>query len=66
VIFLLDVNALLAYHYPTHVHHARVRDWASQLRAERGQDDVALATCPITVILPRFPGHPDKRVTIAI
>lgn len=47
MIFLLDVNALLAYRYPTHVHHARVRDWVSRLRAERGED-VAFATCPIT------------------
>ena len=48
MIFLLDVNALLAYHYPKHVHHARVGDWISRLHDERGQDNVALATCPIT------------------
>lgn len=47
MIFLLDVNALLAYHYPKHAHHARTRDWLSRLRAECGED-VTLATCPIT------------------
>ena len=46
--FLLDVNALLAYHYPKHVHHARLIGWVSRLHAERGKDDVAFATCPIT------------------
>jgi predicted nucleic acid-binding protein len=48
VIFLLDVNALLAYRYPAHVHHARVRAWVSDLRVERGHNDIAFATCPIT------------------
>lgn len=48
MIFLLDVNALLAYHYPKHVHHARVRNWGSRLRAEHGDDAVTFATCPIT------------------
>ena len=48
MIFLLDVNALLAYRYPTHIHHARVRDWVSRLRADPGEDNVVFATCPIT------------------
>ena len=48
MIFLLDVNALLAYRYPAHVHHARVREWLIRLFGERGRDDVVLATCPIT------------------
>jgi predicted nucleic acid-binding protein len=47
MMFLLDVNALLAIQYPKHVHHARVRAWLSALHAERGQDDVVFATCPI-------------------
>jgi predicted nucleic acid-binding protein len=47
MIFLLDVNALLAYRYPTHVHHSRVRAWVSGLHAERGYVDVTFATCPI-------------------
>jgi predicted nucleic acid-binding protein len=48
VIFLLDVNVLLAYRYPAHVHHSRARDWVSRLRTEPGLDDVVFATCPIT------------------
>ncbi|MEJ0039038.1 MAG: PIN domain-containing protein [Gammaproteobacteria bacterium] len=48
MIFLLDVNALLAYHYPQHVHHTRVEGWICRLHAERGEDNVALATCSIT------------------
>lgn len=48
MIFLLDVNVLLACWYPAHVHHSRVRSWVSGLKAERGGDDVAFATCPIT------------------
>ncbi len=48
MMFLLDVNALLALQYPTHIHHARVRLWISQLHAERGEDHVVFATCPIT------------------
>ena len=48
MIFLLDVNVLLAYHYPPHVHNARVKDWVACLYAERGKDDVVFATCPIT------------------
>ena len=48
MMFLLDVNALLALQYPTHMHHARVRLWISQLHAERGEGHVVFATCPIT------------------
>jgi uncharacterized protein len=48
MMFLLDVNALLAIQYPTHVHHPRVRTWISNMHAERGSDDIAFATCPIT------------------
>lgn len=47
MIFLLDVNALLAYHYPTHVHHARVKAWVAQLRAGPEGDNLVFATCPI-------------------
>jgi predicted nucleic acid-binding protein len=48
MMFLLDVNALLAMGYTSHVHHARVAMWTSQLEAERGSDDLVFATCPIT------------------
>ena len=48
MMFLLDVNALIAIQYPTHMHHARVRAWISKVLEERGQDDVTFATCPIT------------------
>jgi uncharacterized protein len=48
MIFLLDVNVLLAYRYPMHVHHSRARDWVSRLNTERGRDNVVFATCPIT------------------
>ena len=48
MIFLLDVNALLAMRYKDHVHYERVHTWVSQLVAERGQDQVVFATCPIT------------------
>jgi hypothetical protein len=48
MMFLLDVNVLLAMEYPKHVHHARVRTWVSQLHAESGRDHVVFATCPIT------------------
>ena len=48
MMFLLDVNALIAIQYPTHMHHARVRAWVSRIYAERGREDVVFATCPIT------------------
>jgi uncharacterized protein len=48
VIFLLDVNVLLAMKYTNHVHYERVDRWVTQLGAERGQDRVVFATCPIT------------------
>ena len=48
MIYLLDVNALLAMQYRTHVHHARFDAWASQFWDEHGQRTVVFATCPIT------------------
>jgi uncharacterized protein len=48
VIFLLDVNVLLAMRYGDHVHNPRVRQWVSQLAAEEGRDRMIFATCPIT------------------
>ncbi len=48
MMYLLDVNALLAMQYQEHVHHARVNAWAAQLYAERVQGRVVFATCPIT------------------
>jgi len=48
VIFLLDVNVLLAMGYADHVHSERVDRWVSQLAAEHGRDRMMFATCPIT------------------
>lgn len=45
--YLLDVNALLAFRYATHVHHERVRRWLEG-RTETERDDLLLATCSIT------------------
>lgn len=45
--YLLDVNALLAFHYATHAHHERVGRWLrDQTEAER--DHLLVATCSIT------------------
>lgn len=48
MIFLLDVNVLLAMRYGVHVHNGRVNRWVSQLVAEHGLDGAIFATCPIT------------------
>ena len=48
MIYLLDVNALLAMQYREHVHYARVNAWATQLQVERMQRRIVFATCPIT------------------
>jgi uncharacterized protein len=48
VIYLLDVNALLALGYAKHIHHARVRAWLSWCKQLYGENDVTLATCAIT------------------
>lgn len=66
MIFLLDVNALLAYHYPKHVHHARVRAWVSQLRAERGPDDVALTPERDLPAWVRKPAHTTDGYLLAL
>jgi len=50
MIFLLDVNVLLALSYDDHVHNARVRQWVLQLAAEERRDRMIFATCPITEI----------------
>lgn len=48
MIFLLDVNVLLAMKYTVHVHNERVLRWVSQLAAEHARDRTIFATCPIT------------------
>jgi uncharacterized protein len=48
LIFLLDVNVLLAMRYGDHVHNERVNRWVAQLAAEYGRDRAIFATCPIT------------------
>lgn len=40
--FLLDVNALLALAWPSHVHHARVQQWLAKHQAK------GWATCAVT------------------
>jgi hypothetical protein len=45
MMFLLDVNALLAMRYEHHVHYTRVDKWASRPLAEGAQDRVVFATC---------------------
>jgi predicted nucleic acid-binding protein len=47
VIYLLDVNALLALAYPSHVHNGRVDRWLHDVRA-RTAEPTRLATCAIT------------------
>ena len=48
MMFLLDVNALLALSYKNHVHYERVSQWVSRLGAKHAQEQIAFATCPIT------------------
>jgi predicted nucleic acid-binding protein len=48
MMFLLDVNALLAMSYGAHVHNRRVLRWVSLLDVEHPHDRAILATCPIT------------------
>ena len=48
MIFLLDVNVLLAMRYGVHVHNERVQQWVSRLPADYGNDRTIFATCPIT------------------
>ena len=45
--YLLDVNALLAFHYAKHVHHERVSRWLEARKQTEG-NDLLLATCAIT------------------
>jgi predicted nucleic acid-binding protein len=47
LIFLLDVNALLAMGYSAHVHHARVMSWLRGENAAVGSPAV-VASCAIT------------------
>jgi uncharacterized protein len=48
VIYLLDVNVLLALGYATHVHYERVQYWLVQQRELLAPSSVKLATCAIT------------------
>src|SRR6476661_2199726 len=48
MIYLLDVNVLVALHYVTHVHHARTTCWFDDLTRCHPFD--RLATCSITEI----------------
>jgi uncharacterized protein len=47
VIYLLDVNVLLALRYQDHVHHERASHWLESLQPKHGETP-ALATCAIT------------------
>jgi predicted nucleic acid-binding protein len=48
MIYLLDVNAVLALHYDQHVHFARVRNWYAARGQQLGPRHFVLATCAIT------------------
>lgn len=48
MIYLLDVNVLLAFGFEMHIHHGRVRDWLFVCQREQGEREVTLATCAIT------------------
>jgi uncharacterized protein len=67
---LLDVNALVALAWDTHIHHARVREWFA------ANASAGWATCPITEsgfvrvstnpkVLPRPIGIADARRVLA-
>jgi toxin-antitoxin system PIN domain toxin len=67
---LLDVNALVALAWDSHVHHVRIRDWFAQHSA------AGWATCPITEsgfvrvstnrkVLPQPIGMDDARRVLA-
>ena len=47
MIHLLDVCALIALGYPSHVHNQRVERWAADTR-RNANEPVAFATCAIT------------------
>jgi predicted nucleic acid-binding protein len=48
MIYLLDVNVLLALGYTSHVHHARVTVWLAEQRELYSPSAVKLATCATT------------------
>jgi predicted nucleic acid-binding protein len=48
VIYLLDVNVLLAMGYKAHVHHTLVWTWLDRQRTWHAPSHVKLATCAIT------------------
>jgi predicted nucleic acid-binding protein len=48
VIYLLDVNVLLAMAYEAHVHHTLVWTWLDRQRTWHAPSHVKLATCAIT------------------
>jgi predicted nucleic acid-binding protein len=48
VIYLLDVNVLLALGYTMHVHNERVSGWLAEQRERQAPSAVKLATCATT------------------
>lgn len=48
MIYLLDVNVLLALGYTAHVHHVLVVHWLAEQRERCAPGAVKLATCPTT------------------
>ena len=48
MIYLLDVNVLLALGYKEHMHHKLVTMWLDEQRARHAPSHVKLATCAIT------------------
>ena len=66
LIFLLDVNVLIAFIDPTHVYHDAAHDWFER------QASTAWATCPLTengvvriVGNPRYPNCPGSPSAVA-
>jgi toxin-antitoxin system PIN domain toxin len=45
VIHLLDINVLVAFAWPTHIHHQRTHSWFASKRATTPMN---VATCPIS------------------
>lgn len=63
MVYLLDVNVLVALFDPSHIHHDAAHHWLG------GIEDAGWATCPITengfVRVISNPGYPGRRTRVA-
>jgi predicted nucleic acid-binding protein len=65
VIYLLDVNALLAMRYRNHVHHLRMMCWLSDL--ERHEAHTRFVTCTITELgFVRIAGNKNTNLALDV